>query len=153
MKGITGVALVLGVVGTVLAVIALIEVGDSGFDEQTLQLSTGKETRVDFQAQATTKGHPLKGTAWSSNSEVSGDRSGEYVRTCTPVPTDEIECSGSFLLEDGDIEVDLTEEAEPTDAKSDGAIIGGTRAYDGAVGSVELDWKKNTYTLNLKTPK
>jgi hypothetical protein len=146
-------ALVLGVVGTVLAVVALIEVGANGFDEKTLQLTSGKETRIEFQAQATTKGHPLGGTAWSSNSAVSGDRSGEYVRTCVPVPTNEIDCSGSFLLEDGDIEVDLTEEAEPTDAKSDGAIIGGTRAYDGAVGSIDVDWKKDTYTLNLKIPR
>lgn len=153
MKGINGVALVLGAVGTVLAVIALVKVGGTGFDEQTLQLTSGKETRIEYQTQAESKGHPLKSTAWSSNSPVNGDRSGEYVRTCIPVPTDEIECSGSFLLEDGDVEVDLTEEAEPSDANSDGAIIGGTGAYDGAVGSIAVDWKKDTYTLNLKTPK
>lgn len=104
--------------------IALVKVRGTGFDEQTLQLTSGKETRIEYQTQAESKGHPLKSTAWSSNSKVSGDRSGEYVRTCIPVPTDEIECSGSFLLEDGDVEVDLTEEAEPSDANSDGAIIG-----------------------------
>jgi hypothetical protein len=151
MKGTIGVAL--GVVGTVLAIIALVKVGDSGFDEQTLQLAAGNETRVEFDASATVKGHPLASTAWSSNSEISGDRTGEYVRTCIPVPIDEIECSGSFLLEDGDIEVDLTEEAEPSDAKSDGAVIGGTGAYDGATGSVDVDWQKETYTLNLKIPR
>lgn len=153
MKGIIGVAVVLGAVGTVLAIVALVKVGDSGFDEQTLQLAAGKETRVEFHAPATVKGQPLGSTAWASNSKVSGDRSGEYVRTCVPVPTDEIDCSGSFLLEDGDVEVDLTEEANPTDATSDGAIIGGTRAYAGAVGSFDVDWKKDTYTLNLKIPK
>lgn len=153
MKGITGVAVVLGVIATVLAIIALVKVGDAGFDEQALQLSGGKETRIEFDVSTTGKGHPLERTAWSSNSEISGDRSGEYVRTCIPVPTDEIECSGSFLLEDGDIEVDLTEEAEPTDPKSDGAIIGGTGAYEGATGSVDVDWKQDSYTLNLKIPK
>lgn len=150
MKEMLGI--VLGIVATVLAIIALVKVGDSGFDSQTLQLTGGKETRIEFDASAKAKGHPLAGTAWSSNSEISGDRTGEYVRTCIPVPTDDIDCSGSFLLEDGDIEVDLTEEAEPTDPASDGAIIGGTGAYDGATGSYDVDWKKDTYTLHLQIP-
>ena len=125
--------------------------GCGGSKAQTLQLRGGKDTRVQFRAPGTTKGHPLKGIAWSSNEAVSGDRTGEYVRTCVPLPTDEIECSGAFLLKDGDIEVELTEEASnPSDATSDGVIVGGTRAYAGAVGSYQLDWKKNTYTLNFK---
>jgi hypothetical protein len=152
MRGIAGVAVALGVIGIVLAIVALVKAGDSGFDEQTLQLVGGKETRIEFKASATSKGNPLGSTAWSSNSAITGDRTGEYVRTCIPVPTNEIDCSGSFLLEDGDVEVDLTEEANPGDAESDGAIIGGTRAYDGAIGSFEVDWKKDTFTLNLKLP-
>jgi hypothetical protein len=124
--------------------------GCGGSKAQTLQLKGGKEKRVQFRAPATIKGHPLKGAAWSSNEPVSGDRTGEYVRTCVPLPTDEIECSGAFLLRDGDVEVELTEEANPSDPTSDGAIVGGTRAYAGAVGSYQLDWKKNTYTLNFK---
>ncbi len=151
MKGITVVALALGIAGTALGIIALDESG-GGFEDQTLQLTGGKDTRVEFHAPATIEGHPLKGTAWSSNQPIDGDRTGEYVRTCIPVPTNEIDCSGSFLLDDGDVEVDLTEEADPSDATSDGAIIGGTQAYDGAVGSFDVDWKQNSYTLNLKLP-
>jgi hypothetical protein len=33
-----------------------------------------------------------------------------------------------------------------------GAIVGGTGAYDGAHGSMQVDWKKDSYTLNLELP-
>jgi hypothetical protein len=147
MKGIAVVALILGIAGTALGVIALLD-QDEG-TEQTLALTGGKETRIEYRAPAAVNGHPVGRAAWSSNSEITGDRTGEYVRTCVPLPTDEIECSGSFLLSDGDIEVELTEEAEPQDANSDGAIVGGTGVYDGAQGSMQVDWKNDTYTLSF----
>src|SRR5436190_22057337 len=124
--------------------------GCGGAETQTLQLKGGKETRVQFRAPAMIKGHPLKGMAWSSNEPISGDRTGEYVRTCMPLPVDDIECHGAFLLGDGVVEVGLTEKANPSVPASDGAIVGGTRAYAGAVGSYQVDWKKNTYTLKCE---
>jgi hypothetical protein len=48
--------------------------------------------------------------------------------------------------------VDLTEEADRSDPNSNGAIIGGTGAYDGAVGTFTVDWKGNTYTLDIHQP-
>ena len=150
MKGIVVVALLLGIAGTALGVIALVDKEEGS--EQTLALTGGKETRIEFKAPATVNGHPVGSAAWSSNSEISGDRTGEYVRTCVPVPTDDIECSGAFLLDDGDLEVELTEEADPQDANSDGAIVGGTRAYDGAHGTMQVDWKKDSYTLSFTVP-
>jgi hypothetical protein len=151
MKGIVGLAVALGLAGTIMGGIALSE-HEAGHVDETLQLTGGKETRVEFDASGKVKGHPLKGTAWSSNSEITGDRTGEYARTCIPLPTDEIDCSGSFLLSDGDIEVELIEEADPKDANSDGAIIGGTRAYEGALGSIQVDWQKDTYSLHIVLP-
>jgi hypothetical protein len=150
MKGIAVVALLLGIAGTALGVIALVD-KDEGSEEQTLQLQGANETRVDFNSAAGGSRNPLK-NAWSTNREISGDRTGEYVTTCVPVPTDEVECSGAFLLDDGDIEVEATEEADPKDPNADGAIVGGTRAYEGAQGSMQVDWKKDTYTLSLTLP-
>ena len=150
MKGIAVVAPLLGIAGTALGVIALVD-KDEG-SEQTLALTGGKETRVEFHAPAAVNGHPVGKSAWSSNTEMTGDRTGEWVRTCVPLPTDEIECSGAFLLGDGDIEVELTEEAVQSDPNSDGAIVGGTGAYDRAEGTFQVDWKKDTYTLNLELP-
>jgi len=148
MRGMTGLAVVLGLVGIVLGIIALLH-GGGGTTEETLSLTGGKETRIDFEEPATVKGHPVEGGAWSSNSEISGDRTGEYVRTCVPVPIDEVECSGAFLLEDGDIEVDVTEEAHPNEPQAEGAIIGGTGAYETATGTMEVHWEDDTYTLNV----
>jgi hypothetical protein len=149
MKGLTGLAVVLGLAGTVLGIIALLDSG-GGTTEQTLNLTGGKETRIEFEEPATSKGHPIGNlNAWSSNEDVSGDKTGEYMRTCVPIPTDEIECSGAFLLEDGDIEVDLSEEADAQDPESDGAIIGGTGEYEGAGGTMHVNWEENTYTLDL----
>jgi hypothetical protein len=148
MKGIAVVALLLGIAGTALGVIALVD-KDEG-TEKTLSLTAGKETRVEFAAPAAVKDHPVGPNAWSSNSPITGDSTGEYVRTCIPLPTDDIECNGAFLLEDGDVEVELTDEGGRSDPTADGAITGGTGAYDGAIGSYQVDWKKDAYTLNMK---
>jgi hypothetical protein len=147
VKGIAVVALLLGIAGTALGVIALVD-SDEG-SEQTLALTGGKETRIEFRAPATVAGNPVGKNAWSSNTEISGDRSGEYLRTCVPLPTDDLDCSGAFLLDDGDIVVDTAGEADPSDATEDGSILGGTGAYEGARGSFQVDWKKDTYTLDF----
>ena len=148
MKALVGIAVVLGIIGTVLGVIAVTG-GDDAFDEQTLELTGSNEERIDFKSESTDPAHQLD--AWTSVRDVSGDASGRYVVTCIPLVKEEIECSGAFLLEDGDIEVEGTEIAED-DGEAISALVGGTGSYKGATGEVTVDFENDAYTLDLLTP-
>jgi formylmethanofuran dehydrogenase subunit C len=86
------------------------------------------------------------------NSEVTGDSTGEYVRTCTPVVDDEIECNGAFQLSGGTIEIEATAHDDPGETTSTAAISGGTGAYAGAFGAVEVNFEENTYRLHVLIP-
>jgi len=59
---------------------------------------------------------------------------------------------GAFQLSDGTIEIETTAHDEPGGATATAALIGGTGAYEGAVGSVDVTFEKNTYTLHLLIP-
>jgi hypothetical protein len=155
MKGWVGLAVILGIAGTALGVIALVmDMDQKTYDEKTLNLKGGKEVRVNFRADAVKRGHPVGTLAWESNTKVSGDASGEFVRTCAPVVTNDVACEGAFQLTDGDIEFQTGEEGGPkTKTTADGAIVGGTRAYEGAIGSFTINFKDDTYRLHLLIPK
>lgn len=148
MKALIGVAVVLGIVGTVLGVIAVTR-EDDAFEEQTLELTGSNEERLDFKAESTDPAHQLD--AWTSVRDVGGDASGRYVVTCIPLITEEIECSGAFQLEDGDIEVEGTETAKD-DGLASTALVGGTGSYKGATGEVTVDFENDAYTLDLLIP-
>jgi hypothetical protein len=150
MKALVGIAVVLGLAGTILGVMAMGD-EDEGVDsgeETTLELTGSDEERVDFDLAHIKGSHPLGSGGWSSHSTISGDATGEYVRTCVPVPIDDIECNGGFQLEDGDIETEVTEEAVD-DGTSTAAIIGGTGDYAGAGGEMDVDFENDEYTLHL----
>lgn len=154
MKVIAGIAVaaVLGLAGTTLGIIAVAGGGGGGFEEMTLGLTGSNEERVEFPAPLAEAGHPEGTIGWSSHSDVSGDRTGEYVRTCVPVVSDDIECNGAFLLEDGQIEIENTEEGSRTNTSATAAIVGGTDAYEGALGEFQVNWETDTYTLHLLIP-
>jgi hypothetical protein len=69
---------------------------------------------------------------------VTGDSTGEYVLTCTPVLDDEIECNGAFQLSGGTIEIETTAHDDP------GEIT--------ATAAVDVNFEENTYTLHLFIP-
>lgn len=73
MKALVGIAVVLGLAGTVLGIVAM---KDDGFDEQTIELTGGEETRIDFKTETSDPSHPLEG--WTTVREVTGDASGEW---------------------------------------------------------------------------
>ena len=156
MKALVGLAVILGLAGTVLGVMAMgsdddDDDGAEAAEELTLELTGSNEERVDFEVPHTPGSHPLGSGGWSSHSEIGGDASGEYVRTCVPVASDDIECNGAFQLDEGDIETEVTEEAED-DGSSTAAIVGGTGDYAGAGGEVEIDFDNDAYTLHVLLP-
>jgi hypothetical protein len=147
VKAGVAIAVVLGIVAIVLGIVALKHKGGPHFsDEQTLELTGENEERIDFNVDTNHKEHPLEG--WTAVRDVSGDATGEYAVTCVPLARDDIECSGGFQLEGGDIEVEGTEEATD-DGQATTGIVGGTGDYHGAAGSVDIDFEADTYSLTF----
>ncbi len=146
---VAGVAVVLGLAGTALGIVALATGG--GFEEKTLELreSKGSEERIDFQTGTAHPSHQFDG--WTIVRQVSGDSTGEHTVTCLGIVRDNIECNGAFQLEDGDLEVEGTSEAKRT-GQATNAIVGGTGAYEGATGEVEIDYVADTFKLHLLIP-
>jgi hypothetical protein len=122
-----------------------------GFDEKTLVLKGGAEDRAEFTVETADKSNPFGAKGFSSHKEITGDATGDQVITCVPVIADEVECSGAFVLDDGDLEIEGTEQAED-DGAAVSAIVGGTGAYEGAVGEVEIDYENDEYTVHLHLP-
>ena len=152
MKILVAVALLLGLVGAVLGTCAFLRDNDA-FTRSTITLTSGDpDQRISFPAAGIADNHPNGNVVEVRNSKVTGDRTGEYVRTCTPVMDDEIECDGAFRLSDGTIEIQTTAHDDPGASTAVASIAGGTGAYEGALGSVEVDFEKNTYTLHLLIP-
>jgi hypothetical protein len=128
------IALVLGLAGVALGVTALLANHDT-FSRCTIHLAGGEpDRRVSLVAQGIPENHPNGNVIEVRNSKVTGDSTGEYVRTCTPVLDDEIECNGAFQLSGGTIEIEATAHDDPGEATSAAAISGETGAYAGAFG-------------------
>ncbi|CAM3771096.1 hypothetical protein [Smaragdicoccus niigatensis] len=145
--------MILGLAGTALGAAAFFR-SESAFTTQTINLKGGKpDVRVSYPAPGIPANHPNGNLVEVRNSKVTGDRTGEYVRTCTPVMDDEIECDGAFRLSDGTVEILTTEHDDPGEITATAAISGGTGAYVVAVGTVEVNFDENTYSLRLILPK
>jgi hypothetical protein len=154
MKGLIGIAVVLGIAGTVLGAIALMDEGGDdggGFESQTLTLTGGEEERIPFAVEHIDESHPLGNEGWTTHREVSGDASGEWVVVCTPIAGDHVHCNGAAILEDGELEIEGTEPAAD-DGQATSAIVGGTGDYKGAIGEVDIDFENDEYTLDFLIP-
>jgi hypothetical protein len=152
MKILVAIAIFLGLAGAVLGGIALLW-GGGAFTEHTLVLKGGDpDVKVSYVAEGIPETHPNGNLIEVRNSKVTGDETGEYVRTCTPVMDDEIECDGAFQLSKGTIEIQTTAHDDPGETTATAAITGGTGEYEGAVGSVEVNFDENTYTLHVLVP-
>ena len=79
----------------------------------------------------------------SSRSAATGP--GEYTRACEPIAADDFQCIGAFLFDDGSVTFSGTSEDENPIVN---AVTGGTGAYAGARGTLEIDHEADTYTLN-----
>jgi hypothetical protein len=68
-------AAVLGIAGIVVGSIALARDsgGQSAFEQKTLTLQGGKETRVDFEAPVRVKGNPAGIKGWEVTRPITGD--------------------------------------------------------------------------------
>ena len=149
MKALVGVAVILGLVGAVLGAMAFLR-EDDPFIEFTISLTGGEPDRsVSYPAEGIAKGHPNGNLVVVRNSKVTGDSTGEYIRTCIPVIDDEIECNGAFQLEEGTIEIETTAHDDPGEATATAAIVGGTGLYANALGSVDVNFETNTYVLHV----
>ena len=95
MKGLVGIAVVLGIAGTVLGAIALSDSG-SAFEKKTLELTgAAEEDYTQFPVEGIDNSHPFGTEGFSSHREVSGDASGQQSITCTPKPGDLVECEAA----------------------------------------------------------
>ena len=151
MKGLVGVAVLLGIAGTVLGAIALAD-GGGGFEERTLTLDGAEATdRIEFPVETAAGSHPFGADGWTESREISGDAEGTQTITCVPVAGDVVECNGSFILGDGEIEIEGSEPAAD-DGQATSAITGGTGAYRGAIGEVDIDFENYEFTLDLLIP-
>lgn len=151
MKGLVGIAVLLGIVGTVLGVIALMD-GGTSFEEKSMTLTGGEETdRIEFPVETAPGSHPFAGDAFTASREITGDATGHQTVLCVPVAGDVVECNGAFILEDGEIEIEGSEPAAE-DGQATSAIIGGTGAYKGAVGEVDVDFENYEFELDFVVP-
>ncbi len=153
-KWIAIVAVVFGVIGTLLGIASLSRQGDSAaFDEVTINMTGTEVARETFPVVGVAADHPEGTDAFQVVTEVTGDRTGQYFRECTPVISDLITCDGAFQLNDGDVEIESTSNGN-NDATTSAvfAVTGGTDAYAGATGTAVVDWINNTYTLNMWVP-
>lgn len=145
-KVLVGVAIVLGLVGTVLGFVALLRESDE-YDDVTLELRGGEEIRSE--SPALYAEDESQQVSYGAEQKVSGDRTGEYIRVCQPVAADDFQCIGSFQLEDGSIAFSGTSDDQNPAVHP---VTGGTGAYAGARGTLAIDHEKDTYTLKLAIP-
>jgi hypothetical protein len=148
-------AAALGIAGIVVGSIALARGsgGQNAFEQKTLTLQGGKETRVDFEAPVRVQGNPAGVKGWEVTRPITGDASGRVTVTCLPLIQNEIDCAGGFELDDGDINFENAEHAHARQTSAEGSILGGSAAYEGAYGSYTFNWKTDVYTLTLWLPK
>jgi hypothetical protein len=157
MKALVAIAILLGLVGSVLGIISWQDESDES-KTLTLKLRGGEEVRSEAPATHAEKGN--QSPSYGAQQAISGDRTGEYTRTCEPIATDAFQCIGALLLDDGVIAFSDTGEnenpaidADPgTVAAGVAVVTGGTRAYDGARGTIDIDYESDVYTVNLELP-
>jgi hypothetical protein len=153
MKGLVALAFLLGIAGTALGVIALIDDMDGTFEKKTITVSGNKNLhRVEYHAPAERR-HPLGTIAWTTTSEFTGDRSGELVRTCVPIANDDISCVGAYQFDNGTVQFQAIETVTKAKTTATPAIIGGTGAYAGATGDIHLNFAKHQATLHVLVPR
>jgi hypothetical protein len=151
MKGLVGIAVLLGIIGTVLGVVALMDDG-GGFEEKTLTLQGGEETdRIEFPVETASGSHPFARDAFTASREITGDATGVQTVLCVPVAGDVVECNGAFIHDDGEIEIEGSEPAAE-DGQATSAIVGGTGAYKGAIGEIDIDFENYEFTLDYVVP-
>lgn len=125
-EGIAAAAILVALGATAIGIVALTT--DSGFDEQTLTLTTKREGEQPLDVG--------RGRAFTLSSPVTGDRTGKLVGSCLPSGPNSIACEVTYILEDGKI---TTQNGRLlNEPQIDGPIVGGTGAYKGASGTVEL---------------
>lgn len=150
MKALVVVAILLGLVGSVLGIISL-QKGSDEYEALTLKLRGGKEIRSEAPATHAEKGN--QSPSYGAQQAISGDRSGAYTRTCEPIATDDFQCIGALLLNDGVIAFSDTGknenpaiDADPDTVAAGVAVVtGGARAYAGHAGQ-STSTTSRTYT-------
>jgi hypothetical protein len=157
VKALVALAIVLGLAGSVLGVIALLRESNR-YEVLTLKLQGGQETRSEAPATHAEPGN--RSPSYGAEQAISGDRSGTYTRACEPIAAEGFQCIGALLLDDGAIAFSDTGSNENpaidgnagTVAAGVAVVTGGTRAYDGARGTIEIDYEADKYTVHLELP-
>lgn len=157
MKALVTAAIVLGLAGSVLGLVALLR-GSDGNEALTLNLQGGKEIRSESPA---THAEPdNRSPSYGAEQALSGDRNGTYTRACEPIAAKGFQCIGALLLDDGVISfVDTGSNENPaidgnpaTVAAGVAVVTGGTKAYDGARGTIDINYESDKYTVHLELP-
>ncbi len=158
MKAIAGVALTLAAVA--LGVAVLDTASDNDPEEVTLALTDKEEshhyTDVPPRSELAHPEYKLDfsaGDSFTFTSDIRGDRKGKLSGSCVFTPGLRASCRGTYVLDDGTVEVAASPDFEAESFEM--AVIGGTGAYSGATGSAtypEGEGEKISYDLHLFVP-
>jgi hypothetical protein len=155
MRVLIVVALLLGVAGLALGIVSLTEEDDEGSGELALTLTVqeGEFKLNDVAPRATSEGDISAGDSFVFTGAVSGDREGDLLGACAVPDVGEPTCQVTYRFDDGDVTgagiPDFSQQAESFQV----AVTGGTGAYDGASGQVDVHENgEATHEMTLVLP-
>jgi hypothetical protein len=149
------VALVLGVAGVALGIVSILDEGEQGSEELALTLTVQEgEFKVnDVAPPATSEEDISSGDSFVFTGAVSGDREGKLLGACEVADVGEPTCQVTYTFDDGHVTgagvPDFSQQAESFEV----AVTGGTAAYDGASGQVDVHENgQATHEMTLVLP-
>jgi hypothetical protein len=155
MRALIGVALLLGAAGLALGVVSIVEEDDKESEELALTLTVeeGDFKVNDVAPRATSEEDISSGDSFVFTGAVSGDREGKLLGACEVADVGEPTCQVTYTFDDGDVTgagiPDFSQQAESFQI----AVTGGTGAYDGASGQVDVHENgKATHAMALVLP-
>jgi hypothetical protein len=134
------VALLLGAAGVALGVVSIVEDDEKESEELALTLTVqeGGFKVNDVPPRATSEEDISSGDSFVFTGTVSGDREGDLLGACAVAGAGDPTCQVTYRFDDGDVTgagiPNFSQQAESFQI----AVTGGTGAYDGASGQVDV---------------
>jgi hypothetical protein len=140
MRVLIVVALLLGAAGLALGVVSIIQEDEKESEELALTLTVqeGDFKVNDVAPRATSEEDISSGDSFVFTGAASGDRQGKLLGACEVADVGEPTCQVTYMFDDGEVTgagvPDFSQQAESFDV----AVTGGTGAYEGAQGQVDV---------------
>ena len=155
MRVLVLVALLLGAAGLVLGLVSILNEDGTESEELALTLTVqeGDFKLDDVPPPATSEEDIASGDSFVFTGAVSGDRKGKLLGACEVADVGEPTCQVTYRFDDGDVTgagiPDFSQQAESFEI----AVTGGTGAYKGARGQVDVHENGNaTHEMALVLP-